>query len=383
RVAWFSVVLPCLLLNYFGQGVYVIDHPNAIANPFFLIAPSWFSLPLLIIATVATIIASQAVIAAAFSLSKQGILLNLFPRLEVIRTSQVPGQVYVPRVNLMLAAGSLFLVIFFKTSSALAGAYGLAVNLVMIIVEVLIMLVARCYWQWSISKIFAIFSLFFLIDLIFLASNLNKFLYGGWIPLMVAIIVFIVMMTWNMGMNKLRTCYFMNRANLKQTLTKFNHTKLHYLPNFVAVFITDPYDQSGGNFLNFLKEMEILPEIGLVVSVVVTDYPRVDKNDRYKLEKISLQIYSLEISLGFMQEMDIPQFLKSAKICGVLPFNLNLEQVLYLVENIEIKVSKKKTGLLTWQKSLFKFLMHNAVTDFKFFKLPYRRTITIGSVWSL
>ncbi|MCW5583767.1 MAG: KUP/HAK/KT family potassium transporter, partial [Gammaproteobacteria bacterium] len=274
RLGWFFVTLPGLLLNYFGQGAYLLQHPETIVNPFYSIAPSWFSHPLLIIATMATIIASQAVISATFSLTKQAVLLDLYPRLPIIQTSaKKKGQVYVPQMNAILALGTLILVIMFKNSSSLAHAYGIAVNLVMLGVTIMVTYVARIHWHWSILKVFSIFSLFLCIDIAFLGANAQKIITGGWVPLLFATICVIIMLTWRNGMDYLRKSYYMEKIDLKDIIEELNHPNLQYLPNSTTIFITDPYDKSGGALLHYLKLNRIKPEHILIVSITIENHP--------------------------------------------------------------------------------------------------------------
>ncbi len=381
RIGWFAVALPALLLNYFGQGAYLIHFPQAINNPFYLMAPAWFSYPLLIIATVATVIASQSVITASFSLAKQAMLLNLCPRFLVVQTSTVEyGQVYVPKINFILALGTCLLVLFFQSSGALAGAYGLAVNLVMVIVAIFVIMIAHQFWNWSAGKIVRIFSIFLLVDILFLGANSHKVLEGGWIPLVFAGVCAVVMMTWYRGRRVLRSSYYMNKINLKEVIDEFNQADLHYLPKAAAIFITDPCDHSGGSFLHYLKQIQILPENILIVSVIMTEYPHVASRDRFEIEKISEHIYRLRLYFGFMQTIDVPKALKHACKMDYLPFRLDVDHILYLVETIEINIThKKRHGMRMWQKKIFKALMRSSAVDFKFFRLPHTRTISLGT----
>ena len=240
RLGWFCVALPAVLLNYFGQGAYVLQHPESINNLFYSLSPSWFSYPLLILATMATIIASQAVITASFSLIHQAILLNIFPRLLIKHTSsKEKGQIYIPHLNLILAIGTLSLVLIFKKSSALAAAYGIAVNLVMIIVAILVICVARSYWRWSILKIVSVFSIFMCIDVLFLIANLHKVHEGGWIPLAIASGFAFIMFSWREGMLFLQKRYYQDKNSLTDLFAYIDSTQLVKLKEVTSVFITN------------------------------------------------------------------------------------------------------------------------------------------------
>lgn len=381
RLGWFAVALPGLLLNYFGQGAYLLQYPDAIVNPFYAIAPSWFSYPLLIIATMATIIASQAVISATFSLAKQAVLLDLYPRLPIIQTSEKKkGQIYVPQMNAILAIGTLILVITFKNSSSLAHAYGIAVNLVMLGVTIMVTRVAYIHWRWSVIKVVTIFSLFLFVEIAFLGANAQKIITGGWVPLLFAAICAIVMVTWQKGMEFLRASYYMEKVDLKTIMDEFNHPDLHYLPNATTIFISDPYDKSGGALLHYFKLNRILPEHILIVSITIENHPYIFQTERHELTKLGKGIYRLTLHYGFMELIDIPEALSAANNKKIFPFKLDVGQATYLVEITQINATRrKKTLLFFWQEKLFAYLMRNAALDIEFFRLPYNRTVAIGT----
>lgn len=381
RIGWFVIALPALLLNYFGQGANLLQSPAAIANSFYALAPSWFSYPLLIIATIATIIASQGIISAGFSLIRQAILLNVCPRLSIIHTSKEErGQVYLPQINLILAIGTLLLVVIFKNSHALAAAFGMAVNLVMIIDAIFVICVARLNWKWSIIKIILVFGLLILIDLVFLGANLHKIYQGAWIPLVFAASAGIVMITWEKGIKLLRSSYYMNKMALPDIIKHLDHSKLNYLQEVTAVFITEPYDKSGGSFLHYLELNRIMPKQALIVSIAIENYPYISEKKRYELEELSEGIYNLRLHYGFMQPINIPQTLTLGEKMKVFPFSLEVNKSIYLIETINIAMTDKKPHrLFYWQKKLFAFLLQNSKFDIEFFKLPYNKTIAIGT----
>lgn len=381
RLGWFMVALPGLLLNYFGQGAHLLQFPDTIVNPFYSIAPGWFSYPLLFIATVATIIASQAVISATFSLTKQAVLLDLYPRLPIIQTSEKKrGQIYVPQMNMILAIGTLFLVITFKNSSALTHAYGIAVNLVMLGVTIMVIRIAYTHWHWSIIKIITIFSVFLLVDIAFLGANSQKIMTGGWVPLLFATLCGVIMVTWQKGLEHLRATYYIEKIDLKNIIDQFNHPQINHLPQSTAIFITDPYDKSGGSLLHYFKLNRIMPENILIVSTTVENHPYITDDERFEFTQLGKGLYRLTLHYGFMQLMDIPQTLATAVNKNVFPFKLDVEEATYLVEITHISATRRKATLLFfWQEKLFAFLMRNAALDIEFFKLPYNRTIAIGT----
>ena len=283
-----------------------------------------------------------------------------------------------PKINAILAIGTVFLVLFFENSASLAGAYGIAVNLVMIIVAIFVMMVASQDWGWSLGKIIRVFSIFVLIDFAFLGGNLHKVLEGGWIPLVFAAICAFLMVTWNKGIRLLRSSHFMSRVALKEVISEFNHADLYYLPEAAAIFITDPYDQSGGSFLHYLKSIQVLPENILLVSVQVAKYPYVTKKKSYRLSEVSQHIYRLTLRFGFMQMVNVPQALTDINKMGALPFMLDLNNVLFLIETIEVNITGRRHRNFTMmQKKIFKRLLRGSAVDFKFFHLPHTRTISL------
>lgn len=383
RLSWFMVALPGLLLNYFGQGAYLLSHPVAIANPFYLIAPPWFSIPLLVIATMATIIASQAVISATFSLTKQAVLLGLYPRLPITQTSESEkGQVYVPQMNFILAIGTIAVVILFKNSSAIAHAYGIAVNLVMVLTTLMVAYAAFRHWQWNIIFVLFLFTAFLCIDIAFLGANAQKIVTGGWVPIVFAVICAFIMYTWEKGMKYLRDVYYTKKEDLSKILKQLHYKSINKLPDLTAVFITDIYDKSGGSFLHFLKLNRSLPENILIVNYSVENIPYVSSANRFKLSCLDKNICQLTLCYGFMDFISIPQALYTANDRNLLPFTLNLDTATYLIEVPNIVASrKKKTLWFFWQEKLFAFLMRNysANLNIEFYQLPYNRTIAIGA----
>lgn len=381
RLSWFAVALPALLLNYFGQGAYLLQHPENIANPFYSIAPDWFSYPLLIIAALATIIASQAVISAIFSLTRQAVLLDLYPRLPIIQTSSsVRGQIYVPQMNTILAIGTLILVITFKNSSALAHAYGVAVNLEMLGVTIMVACVAYLHWHWSKIKVFAVFSLFVLVDLCFLGANSEKIVSGGWVPLLFAAFCAVIMVTWHKGMEFLRTSYYMEKIDLKNVIEEFDRDALHCLRGATTIFIADPYDKSGGALLHYFKLNQTIPEHILITSITIENHPYIAEANRYEITHSGKGVFRLILHYGFMDSIHIPKALASAVKENIFPFTLDMDEATFLIEIPQISPTRRERTLtFFWQEKLFAFLMRNAVLDIEFYQLPYNRTVAIGT----
>lgn len=385
RISWFAIALPSLVLNYFGQGAFLLSHPEGIANPFYLIAPSWFLFPLLILATMATIIASQAVISATFSLTKQAVLLGLYPHLPIKQTShEQVGQIYVPQMNFILAIGTIILILTFKSSSAMAHAYGIAVNLVMILTSSLIAYFAIKKWHWNPFLIILMFTFFGIIDFAFLGANLHKLLTGGWVPIVFALVCAVIMHTWHSGMGYLRSHYFMGKAELSEILEQLDHDALNKLPEMTAIFITDIYDRSGGSFLHFLKLNHMFPNHILIVNYNVENVPHVTSADRFTVKCLNPNVCELTLNYGFMDTVSVPQALYVANDRKLLPFALDVEKATYLMEIPNVVASSKKKSLrFYWQEKVFAYLVRNYSTNLniEFYQLPYNRTMAIGAYY--
>ncbi|MDP1615298.1 MAG: KUP/HAK/KT family potassium transporter, partial [Methylococcales bacterium] len=284
RMGWFAVALPALLINYFGQGAFLLEHPEGINNPFYLLAPSWFFLPLLIIATLATIIASQAIISATFSLTRQAILQGLYPRLVIMQTSASErGQIYIPQMNFTLAIGTLLLIFTFKSGNGLAHAYGVAVNLNMVLTTLLTLVVAIHQWRWHWIWVVITFSCLCVVDFAFLGANLHKIVTGGWVPVVFALLCAFVMYTWQAGRKYLSKTYYMQQEQLNKILRQFSYRSIRRLSDVTAVFITDIYDKSGGSILHFLKLNRTLPEKMILLNYHTENIPYVNPKDRFEI----------------------------------------------------------------------------------------------------
>lgn len=383
RHSWFAIALPALILNYFGQGANLLLHPAAITNPFYLLSPSWFFLPLVILSTAATIIASQAVISAIFSLTRQAVLLGLSPRMSMVQTSKERiGQIYIPQINFVLMVGTLLVIFAFGTASAMTHAYGIAVNLVMLSVTIMVTYAARTVWHWSILKIACSFGVFAFIELAFLGANAHKFITGGWLPVSFALFITFIMVTWNSGLQYVKKKFYVSEAILAKIIRQLRYRTLTKLPGVTAIFITDFYDRRGGGFLQFLKLSLAVPENILILNYEVKNKPHVPLNERYGVQALDKNIYHLTLFYGFMDHISIPRTLKRANERNILPFHINVETATYLVEIPTVVASKyQKTLLFYSQEKLFSFLMRNysANLNIEFYDLPFNRTIGIGT----
>ncbi len=386
-LAWFAIVLPCLLLNYYGQGAYLLDHPAAISNPFYRLAPTWFLIPLIMIAALATIIASQAVISATFSMTKQAVLLGFYPHLPIVQTSRLQqGQIYIPQMNRLLAIGTLFLILTFKSSTSLTHAYGLAVNLVMFLTSILIIQLAIKTWHWSRISTFCMLSFFVFIDIAFLGANIPKLDSGGWVPVAFAMLCSLIMYTWHKGRLYLHKTYYMKQEKLAKLFKQLDYKSVQHLPKTTAIFITDIYDKSGGNFLQFLTMNRILPEHVLIINYEVHNIPYILSTDRFNFKCLNSNIYKLTLQYGFMDIISIPQSLYAANERGLLPFPIDIETATYFIEVSSVVASRdQKTMTFFWQEKLFAYLVRNYSSNLniEFYQLPYNKTIGIGAYYMI
>ena len=385
RFSWFSVALPALLLNYFGQGAFLLQHPDAIVNPFYLSAPTWSWFLLIIIATIATIIASQAIISATFSIARQAILLGLYPKLSIVQTSSsIIGQVYIPQMNMILSIGTLILIFSFKSSSALTHAYGIAVNLNMVLTTALAFFVAVKQWHWHWLWVALPFTFLGFTDIAFLGANLQKLMTGGWVPILFACFCAFIMYTWQEGRQYLSKTYYMKKEELADTLKEFDDPSINHLPDTTAVFITDVYDKSGGTFLHFLKLYRSFPENMIMINYSIENIPHITQDKHFEIKMLRDNICELTIRYGFMDNISIPLALYTANHLGILPFALNIDRIIYFIEIPNILASrKKKSPLFYWQDRLFAFLVRNysANLDIEFYQLPFNHTIAIGTYY--
>ncbi len=385
RLSWFFLVLPCLLLNYFGQGAYLLTHPEGITNPFYMLVPQGFAMPVIILATLATIIASQAVISATFSITKQAVLLGLYPHLPIIQTSGFQrGQIYIPQINLILGIGTLLLVLTFKNADALTHAYGIAVNLVMILTSFLVvyLIIYTWHWNWFLVLLGCLF--FGGIDLAFLGANIQKLVTGGWVPVVFATGCAFIMYTWNRGRTYLQATYYVKKEAFSKILRQLDYKSLNHLPNTTAIFITDIYDKSGGSFLHFLKLNRTMPEHVLIINYSVENIPYVSSADRYQISCLKTNVCQLTLHYGFMDTVSIPQALFTANDRQLLPFAVDVDNAMYFIEIPNIVASHEhQTMWFFWQEKLFSFLVRNysANLNIEFYQLPYNRTIAIGTYY--
>ena len=375
RLGWFLVVLPCLMLNYAGQGALLLRDPTAITNPFYLLVPSFFLYPMILIATAAAVIASQALISGVFSMAKQAIQLGYLPRLNVLHTSASEvGQIYIPLLNWILYISILFLVLLFKTSSNLAGAYGLAVTITMFCDTLLVAFLAYSYWKWKTWKLVLFAVPFIFIDLVLLGSNLLKFFIGGWVPVLIAVFVFTLMMTWKKGRVQLQEKLQSDTLQL-ETFIKYLGTDMNKVSG-TAVFLTGSPSVVPHALLHNLKHNKILHDKNMLVTVQVSDIPYVQDELRYEFEVLEKGFYRIQINYGFKEQPNVPMVLE--QIFNKINFEYNLMEISFFVSR-ERLIYKADNKLTTWRKQLFATMQKNTSPISDFYQIPTNRVVEIGS----
>ncbi len=373
RLAWFGFVLPALVLNYFGQGALLLHNPKAIENSFYLLAPAWALVPMVLLATAATVIASQAVISGAYSLANQSVQMGFMPRIEVRQTSdKAQGQIYVPFTNWVLYLAVIYLVFTFQSSSNLAAAYGIAVTGTMTITTVLITFVMVLYWRWPLLLIVPLIAVLFTADLTFFAANAMKIPQGGWFPLGMAVISFTVLTTWKRG----RKLLFEEIARQSVPMQVI----LDDADNFsrvegTAVFLTNVGEGAPSALLHNIKHNKVLHERNILLTVIVEDKPYVTQGNRLLIDDMGKGFYRVRIFYGFMDRPDLPEALNSCATLG-LPFDMMSTS--FFISRAMI-VSSANPGMVKWRERLFLALSKNAMNAADFFKIPTNRVIEMGT----
>jgi KUP system potassium uptake protein len=376
RLAWFSIVLPGLVLNYLGQGALLLSDPDALKNPFYQLAPDWAHYPLIVLATLATVIASQAVITGAFSLTQQAIHLGFLPRMHIVHTaSHERGQIYVPLVNWSLAVLTLGAVLGFGSSSKLAGAYGLAVSLDMAITTFLATFVAL-HWGYRPVAVYALNGSLLLIDLVFLAANTTKLFEGGWFPLLLASATAFVMLTWRKGRQLLETARAHLRVSMADFLDRLRANPPIRIPG-TAVFMATSPTWVPRALLHHLKHNRVLHERVLLVSVVVTDSPSVPESERAQVVPVGEGIQRLILRFGFTEPLNVPTQLMAAVMRKQVP-DLDPDEVTYYVGRQSVIPSGHRPGMAVWREMLYAILNRNAELSADYFCIPAAQTVEIG-----
>lgn len=374
-VSWLVLVYPCLVLNYMGQGSLLLDHPAAATNPFYLLAPDWARLPLVFLATAATIIASQAVISGAFSVTHQAVQLGFLPRLRTEHTSEkAHGQIYIPAVNWGLLAMVILLVVGFRQSSNLASAYGIAVTGTMLITSVMLGVMMLYVWRWNRVLAIGATSLFLTVDGAYFASNITKIPDGGWFPLLVAAISFTVLTTWAKGRQLMRD-RLAEAALPLQVFIKSAAPSVHRVRG-TSVFLSTSADVVPAALLHNLKHNQVLHQRVLILNVKVEEVPHVPGEKRIEVHDAGQGFYRVILHYGFMEEVDIPRDLATIKTCGE-PFNMMSTS--FFLGRQKLIASKKVPGMALWRERLFAWMLKSSESAMEFFKLPTNRVVELGS----
>ncbi len=375
QIAWTGFVLPALVLNYLGQGSLLLTNPDAIENPFFLLAPDWALLPLVILATVATVIASQATITGAFSLARQAIQLGLLPRLEITHTSdKLEGQIFIPRVNRILLLGVLLLVAMFKTSSSLASAYGIAVTASMVVDSLLAFVVVWRLWKWPLWGAVAAMGTFLTIEMAFFSANLLKLLDGGWVPVLVGASVVLMMWTWLRGSGFLATKTHRDSIPMRDLIRMLEKSKPTRV-NGTAVFLTSDPEVAPSALMHNLKHNKVLHERVFIVSVKTEETPRVATQSRYEIEQLSNDFTRITLHYGFMESPRVPAALANLRKAGL---KFDIMTTSFFLGRRTIKASPN-SGMPLWQDKLFIALSRQSANATDFFSIPSDRVVELGA----
>jgi KUP system potassium uptake protein len=375
RLAWLLIVLPALTLNYFGQGALLLSHPEVVDSPFFRLAPGWALVPLVLLATVATVIASQAVISGTFSLIRQAIQLGYLPRITVQHTSKDErGQIYVPAINWALFVAVVTLVVGFGSSESLAAAYGIAVTGTMSITTVLAFVVARRRWRWGTVQTTSVLGVFLVIDLAFFGANLPKLGDGGWLPLVIAGLVFLPISTWRRG-----------RALLIERLTQDN-LPLEVFASLIetediptvsgtAVFLSARPGQAPHSLLHSLKHYKCLHERIIVLHVAVSNQPYVARDKQVRIQAVNARFYQSRMEVGFMETPNVTQVMAAWKRKGI---PCELEDTTFFLGR-ETLVISRSAPMAAWRQKLFAGMFRNASNPAAYFGLPPNRVVELGA----
>jgi KUP system potassium uptake protein len=400
RIAWYLIVLPALALNYFGQGAILLESPAAARNPFYALVPGWALYPMVGIATAAAIVASQALISGAFSLTRQAIQLGYSPRMNIVHTSSSKiGQIYIPQVNNALWIACIGLVLAFRNTTNLAATYGVAVTGTMATTTVLLLVVARNHWKWSLWKVALLGGLFLIVDLTFLVTNLFKIAYGGWFPLTVAGVIYLLMSTWKKGRTRLSEIVRENTLPLELFLPDIAKRRPQRVPG-MAVFLTSAPGGAPPVLLHHLKHNKVLHEKVMLLSVMGHEVPQVPEGDRVRCRDLGEGFYEVMAHYGFMETPDVPSVLQSLALQArdggkKIPVEI-MATSFYLGRETLIPVSgrrKTKTpraapavdggpampAMARWRKKLFILMTRNAQSATAFFGLPPNRVVELGA----
>jgi KUP system potassium uptake protein len=373
--SWLALVYPCLMINYMGQGALLLGNPAAVENPFYLMAPEWARLPLVFIATAATIIASQAVISGAFSVTHQAVQLGFLPRLRTEHTSEkASGQIYIPAVNWGLLIMVILLVLGFRESTKFASAYGIAVSGTMIITTIMLAVLILQVWKWNRLLATVTIGVFALVDGAFFASNITKVVDGGWFPLVVAAVIFTVLTTWATGRRLLRER--LDKDSIPLEIFIKSAAKSVHRVRGTAVFLSASAEIVPSALLHNLKHNQVLHERVLILTVKVEQIPHIAPDQRLELHEAGQEFYRVILHYGFMDEVDIPHDLVRIKGCGG---GFDMMSTSFFLGRQKLIATKEQPGMALWREQLFAWMMRTSESAMEFFKLPINRVIELGS----
>jgi KUP system potassium uptake protein len=375
QYSWLFVVLPALICNYLGQGALILTNPKAVENPFYLLAPAWGLLPLILLSTAATVIASQAVITGAFSLVSQAIQLGLLPRLEIVHTSDTQeGQIFIPRVNRLLLIGVLALVLLFKSSDALANAYGIAVAGTMVMTTSLAFFVVWKLWRWPLWRALALIAAFLSIDLGFFIANLYKVLDGGYVPLLLGTTTFLVMWTWSRGSAILLEKTHRDSIPMADLLRMLEKSKPTRVPG-TAVFLTNDVGVAPSSFMHNLKHNKVVHERVVMMCVRNEPRPRIPADKRFEIQQMSADFIAVRLHYGYMEQPRIPVALAGLRKLGL---KFDIMTTSFFLGRRTLKPAHK-SGMWKWQDHLFIALAKQAASAPDFFHIPSDRVVELGA----
>ena len=376
QMAWFALVLPALMLNYFGQGALLLEHPEAAVNPFFHLVGDarWLLYPLVAVATLATVIASQAVISGAFSLTRQAVQLGYVPRIEIIHTSEEEiGQIYIPSINWLLMICTIGLVLGFQRSTNLAAAYGVAVTATMAITTLLADVVARRRWGWAPALVFPVAALFLVADLSLFGANLIKIADGGWFPLAVGMVVYLLLSTWKTGRSILIERLKKGALPFSEFIGTITASSPPRVPG-TAVFMSRDPESTPTALLHNLKHNKVLHEKVVLLTVMTEEIPYVPLEERVRVEDLGKGFFRLLARYGFLQNPGVPDVVEQARKKGL---DLNIMNTTFFLSR-ETLIPSKKPGMALWREKLFALMSRNAQRPTEFFRIPPNRVVELG-----
>lgn len=376
RLGWYGVVLPSLVLQYLGQGALQVRQPDAVTNPFYLLAPGWFLLPLVMLATLATVIASQAMLSGAFSLTHQAIQLGYLPRLHIRYTSASQiGQIYVPAMNVLMLIGTISLVVLFGTSSNLAAAYGIAVAGTMVTTTLLMSVVVRRQWKWSWPVAALVTGLLLIIDLSFFGANALKIPHGGWLPLVLGAWIFLLMTTWHGGRRLIAKHLWSKMPQLTTYLKEVLGQPLTRVPG-TAVYLTQFTDLTPPSFVQNVRHNKVLHEELVFLTTTTARVPVVTGNHHVRIEPLAKGIRRIVVQYGFMETPDITRLLTACRTQGL---DIDLDGATFFLSRVN-SLATPKPGMALWRERLFIFLSRNSQRASSFFHIPAEQVVEIGVV---